>query len=47
MYDVFGTIRLLEYEIVWITDENTKRKLQGKVKKLRVLAIIQDITEKK
>ena len=34
MYDVFGTIRPLEHEILWITDENTKRKLQGKVKKL-------------
>lgn len=37
MYDVFGTIRPLEHEILWITDENTKRKLKGKVKKIKSL----------
>ena len=37
MYDVFGTVRSLEHEIVWITDENTKRKLKGKVKKIKSL----------
>lgn len=37
MHDVFGTMRSSEHEILWITDENTKNKLQGKVEKLKSL----------